>query len=189
MDADTPDQKRDAEIPYRSAAWLRKHVGHEIQWFAFAVAEFREGHRHEVPLQDSALMRARSLLEFFTNRRKDGIGDFYRAGVEKRMINPKDRWYKWICDRLAHLGPERETGQSHDQWPHAEPGVEKGPDRLRYLADHVFTTIKDRLPDLDAVYADVVREVTSVARSYVGSPSPGKWRALSATVVQQAEGW
>ena len=115
-------------ISYPSAEYLRKHVGHEIQFFAFAVVEFEEGSWHEVPPQDSALVRTRALLEFFTNRKEYGIKDFHRGGVRKDQL--KDPWYEWISTRLAHLGLGRETGESHDKWPHAEPGVAKGPDRL-----------------------------------------------------------
>ena len=168
-------------ISYPSVGYLRKHVGHEIQWLAFAVAEFEEGSRHEVPLQDSALVRARTLLEFFTNRKGYGIKDFYRGGVRKDRF--KDPWYEWICTRLAHLEPGRETGESHDQWPHAAPGVTKGPDRLLRLAEHVFATIEARLSDLETLSADTVQKVTAAARSYVRSPSPETWETLCSAVV------
>jgi hypothetical protein len=166
---------------YPSVAYLRKHVGHEIQYFSFAVSEFEEGSEHEVPLHDSALVRARGLLEFFTNRKRDGIKDFYRRGVPKDRL--EEPWYEWISTRLAHLEPRRETGEDHDQWLHAEPGGAKGPDRLLHLAEHVFTTIEDRLPDLETPYANTIREVTDAARAYVRSPSDRTWEALCATVV------
>src|SRR5665811_971525 len=167
---------------YPSVAYLRKHVGHEIQYFSFAVSEFEEGSEHEVPLQDSALVRARGLLEFFTNRKRYGIKDFYGRGVPKRRL--EEHWYKWISTRLAHLEPERATGvghEGHDQWPHAEPGTAKGPDRLLHLAERVFNTIEDRLPDLETSYANTIREVTDAARAYVRSPADRTWETLCVT--------
>jgi len=39
------------------------HVAHDVKFLAFATAEFRrlEDRRYEVPLQDSALVRGRTL--------------------------------------------------------------------------------------------------------------------------------
>jgi hypothetical protein len=50
--------------PQATADFVRNHVGHDMKYLAFAAVVFAypAAEHYQVPLQDSALIRARALL-------------------------------------------------------------------------------------------------------------------------------
>ncbi len=116
------------------------HVGHELKMLAFAVAHFRLAVEAQtagdgrplcdnaslpathfiVPLQDSALARGRTLLDFLTNYRDPKknlyIRSFYDpAGAPHPTKTPTyGPWLDFISSQLLHVGRQRINGQ---EWP------------------------------------------------------------------------
>jgi hypothetical protein len=167
------------------AAYLRKHIGHEVKYFAFAVAEFRrpDAGRWAVPLQDSALVRGRSLLDFLLHRGKDNrvsIFDFLADDNEEELQKCQlaERWFGFISGRQSHVGKNRESNDDFDQWPDRAAGEEKGDDRLDRLAGLIVKLIRNRAEFVRTDCQSVLNLVAERAEEYLTAPSEAGYHAM-----------
>src|SRR5262249_41844883 len=106
--------------------YLRRHVGHEVKYLAFAAAMFPKLDAKpgwlSVLAQDSALVRGRALLAFQRRQFKNdklnvSVCEFYLdRDSEMPWTRESQLWWAFISDRLAHLGVDRDGG-GETAWP------------------------------------------------------------------------
>jgi hypothetical protein len=173
-----------AVLDPESPEFLRKHVGHEMKHLAFAVAQFSNPDANEfrVALQDSALVRGRTLLYFFdrrADRRSVSIHNYLdpsKAGPPK--IRLAQRWIDFISGRLSHIGRNRESSDDIDQWPDREPGQEPGEDRLERLVRLVIDVMRSRIPYLREECLPVLEQIVQRAEAYLTDPTEARYHAM-----------
>lgn len=163
--------------------FLLKHIGGEVKYFAFAVAKFRDPQASEfqVPLHDSALTRARVLIDFFINS-----GDKKSAYVRSLYENPKRshpaappttrEWFEFISGRQSHIGLNRED--PFDQWPDREPGEDKGEDRLDRLSHLVLALVRSRIETVRDDCRPALQEIVDRAEEYLRAPTEERFHAM-----------
>lgn len=162
--------------------FLRDHVGHEMKHLAFAAAEFRsrEARRYHVALHDSALTRARAMLDFLHNQTADNkytVNDY----LEDRSATPPrcdlaGRWFGFISGRLAHVGTNRED--TFDQWPDRAPGEDKGDDRLDRLTSFVIQLLRDRAKYVRPDCRSTLALMAQRAEEYLKDPTDERLEAM-----------
>ena len=175
---------------------LLKHIGHEVKSFAFAVAEFRNADNSYFhgPLQDSALVRARTLIDFFANTagvQPDGKSVHINLFFDDPHIRPGSpentrQWFDFISGRLSHVGRNRDV--THDQWPDRKPGEPKGDDRLDRLALFILELIRGRIPLVRSDCRPVLETIADRAEQYLRQPSPDLFHAMDPGNIAQDSG-
>jgi hypothetical protein len=165
-----------------TVSFLRDHVGHDMKFLAFATAKFGspEAQCYQVPLHDSALVRARALIDFFrsgpTNRcLREKL--FYKPGViAPALDNLVGAWFEFISGRLSHLGRNRDA--DFDQWPDRDPGQEKGDDRLERLAHFLIALMRARATLLCDDARAVLEMIAQRAEHYLDDPTEANFHAM-----------
>lgn len=141
------------------------HAGHELKMLAFAVAHFRLAIEAQladdgrplcdnaslpathfiVPLQDSALARGRTLLDFLTDykvpKKNLYIRSFYDPEGAPHPTNTPTygRWLTFISSQLLHVGRQRITGQDWPGRPATLPSDAEDHGRL----DRLWSCVRD----------------------------------------------
>jgi len=168
--------------PQATADFLRAHLGHDMKYLAFAAVEFSrpESEHYQIALQDSALVRGRSLIDFFRpGTTKDNLREqlFYDVGVAAPTRDVLgEKWFKFISGRLSHSGRNRET--TFDQWPDRSAGDPKGDDRLERLARFVADLIRQRAAYLRADARTVLELIADRAEAYLNDPTEANFHAM-----------
>ncbi len=171
----TPDSQATVDF-------LKQHLGHEMKYLAFAVAEFPQPdpNPHRVSLQDSALVRGRSVIDFF---RKGSIEKCVRAQMfylPGTAIPANDalaeEWFNFISGRISHIGRNRDA--TVDQWPGRAVDEEKGEDRLQRLAQLVIRLMRDRAELMVDDARDLLKLVAQRAEEYLDGPSEARFHAM-----------
>lgn len=168
--------------PGVTADFVRRHVGEEMQYLAFAAQEFRrpEAARFQVALHDSALARARTLLDFLT-----GSGEPSAAYVTDCYADPASRpaapagtraWLKFITSCQSHVGFNREDAE--DAWPDRGSGEPSGDDRLVRLARFVVTLIRERSAYARDECRVVLDLIAQRANEYLDDPTEERFHAM-----------
>lgn len=174
-----------ASMEPSSPKFLRKHFGHEMKQLAFAVVEFSrpDAQRFAVPLQDSALVRGRSMLDFLdrpASKKSVSIHDFLDPSHSSKL--PKcplaQRWIDFISGRLAHVGRNRENSDDFDQWPDRDAGQEKGDDRLERLALLVIKLTRSRVKYVREDCRGILDLIATRAEGYINDPTDHNLHAM-----------
>lgn len=168
--------------PQATREFLRTHLGHEMKYLAFAAVEFSrpQARRYQVAIHDSALVRARSLIDFFrpgptakTVREKL----FYATGVSPPAPDALgEKWFSFISGRISHIGRNRDA--TFDQWPDRLPGQDKGDDRLERLARFIADLIRRRAAYLRSDTRAVLELIADRAESYLNDPTEANFHAM-----------
>lgn len=155
-----------------------------MKYLAFAAMESsRPGAAHwQVPLQDSALVRGRTVLDFLLhkpgNARSFSIHDFIDKDCELPKCELPSRWVGFISERLAHLGKKREPTDDFDQWPDRKPGEVKGDDRLERLARLTVAVLRSRTAQVRADCQPILEVIAARAEAYLDDPSEARFHAM-----------
>ena len=168
--------------PQATADFLRTHLGHEMKYLAFAAAEFSrsESSHYQVALHDSALVRGRSLIDFFrpgsTNKSmREQL--FCSPGVTQPPRDPLgEKWFTFISGRISHVGRNRDA--TFDQWPDRKPGEYKGDDRLERLACFVADLMRRRAVYLRSDARAVLELIAQRAEEYLNNPTEDRFHAM-----------
>lgn len=155
-----------------------------MKHFMHAVAAFKPPMDFEVAVHDSALVRGRTLLDFFgpmgnrddvayvtTKQRKDLI-----EGPGGSTLREAGRWYGFISERTSHISFSRDV--EFDQWPDRDPGQEKGDDRLVRLAHLVLRLADVRIADAPADCQPILQEIVDRAGTYLADPTSANLEAM-----------
>ena len=168
--------------PQATPDFLRTHLGHEMKYLAFAAAEFAqpESKHYQVALHDSALVRARSLIDFFRQgATAKSVREklFYSAGVTAPTPDVRgEEWFKFISGRISHVGRNRDA--TFDQWPDRNPGEPKGDDRLERLARFVADLMRRRATYTRGEARAVLELIADRAEAYLNDPTEANFHAM-----------
>ena len=162
--------------------FLRTHLGHEMKYLAFAAVELSrpKARRYQVALYNSALVRARSLIDFFrpgatTKSVREKL--FYASGVTfQRLTRLARSGSVFISGRISHIGRNRDA--VFDQWPDRLPGKEKGDDRLERLARFVADLMRRRAAYLRSDTRAVRELIADRAEAYLNDPTEANFHAM-----------
>lgn len=175
--------------------FLLKHVGGEVYYFAIAVVAFRSASgTQKVAFQDSALVRARCLFDFFSDRhnpKNHYVWQIYWPPMSATNV-PADalaqEFFGFISDRIAHVGKDRERPPDKDPWPGDGPGRSKQPDRLDTLAVVVWRVMSANLPLLTVDCRPALELMIDRAQTYFKSPSDAARKAMDPLALRTALG-
>jgi hypothetical protein len=150
--------------------YLRTHIGHEVKYMTFAAQQFHRlsaaGDFRNVPMQDSTLTRARSLLDFIKSgsSKNRHLPEFYAAGGAKEYLTRREQeTFTFISRVLSHTGADRDS--STGRWPGLAEGDNAG------LAEQVLVSIEARLPKVRPDCRALLELMISRARAYMSDPT------------------
>jgi len=147
-----------------SADALREHLAYEIHYLVLAAVRFSQIRGREASIyQDSALLHARTLLEFAQAKRPPGwwIPDLGGDNPQQDVL--LDAWLQFINTYASHLGQRRLSGS---RWP-----VPENERRLITLSEFALNRIRDLLPSGSTKpHVVVMQHLTEVGLRYLSSP-------------------
>lgn len=159
---------------------VSKHIGHEMKFLTFAAARFSDGAEYAVPLHDSALVRGRTLIDFFRPGPTDKSlrASMFYAAQSKPPALPTlaEDYFSFISGRISHVG--RNRLDAFDQWPDRAPGQDKGDDRLERLARFVIELMRQRSPLLVAEYQSKLLLIASRCEEYLDDPTEARFHRM-----------
>lgn len=175
--------------------FLLKHVGEEVYYFATGVVAFGSASAtQKVAFQDSALVRARCLFDFFSDRnnhKNHYVWQIYRPPLSATNV-PADtlaqEFFGFISDRIAHIGKDRERPPDKDPWPGDGPGGSKQPDRLDRLAAVVWRVMSANVSLVTADCRPPLELMFARAQTYLKSRSEAARKAMDPLALRSALG-
>jgi hypothetical protein len=153
-----------------------------MKYLAFAAVAFSrpESRHYQVSLHDSALVRARSIIDFFrpgSTAKSLREKLFYSATAASPTPDALgEKWFTFISGRISHLGRNRDA--TFDQWPDRSPGDPKGDDRLERLARFVTDLVRRRAAYMRSDARAVLELIVDRADSYLNDPSEANFHAM-----------
>jgi len=172
-----------------------KHVSEEVYYLAIGVVAFRSAlGTQKVAFQDSALVRARCLFDFFSSRhnpKNHYVWEIYRpplSAIDVPADALAEKFFGFISDRIAHVGKDRERPRDKDPWPGDQPGGSKQPDRLDSLAVVVWRVMSANVSLVTTECRPALELMIDRAQTYFESPSDAARKAMDPLALRSALG-
>ena len=110
--------------------YINQHLREDMKWLAFAAVQYQKGKKAEVdgkpdcfsflqiPLQDSALVRSRAVLDFLRAKSDKNRNYYLRQFIPESakwslpVDEVLDEWYLFVSGRLLHMGKSRDQNKA-----------------------------------------------------------------------------
>lgn len=133
-------------------------------------------------------------MDFFSdrnNRKNHYVWQIYRPPLSATNV-PVDaieqEFFRFISDRIAHIGKDRERPPDQDPWPGDASGGSKQPDRLDRLAGVVWRVMSANVALVMADCRPALELMIDRGQTYLKSPSEVTRKAMDPQALRSALG-